>query len=253
MGLAYFSHNGKQIAFIDEGDGEPIVLVHGFASNFVTNWIGPGWVKTLTEAGYRVLALDNRGHGRSFKSHDPEDYYPAKMASDVTALLDHLGIRRAHVKGYSMGARISAFAALAQPGRVSSLVFGGLGINMVRGVGDWEPVAEALLTDDPQSITNKNALAFRAFADQTRSDRKALAACIKTSRELATPGQISSIEAPALVAVGTNDDIAGSPHALADLLPNGEAFDIEGRDHMLSVGDRRFKDKVISFLRENSI
>jgi pimeloyl-ACP methyl ester carboxylesterase len=253
MALAYFSHGGKQIAFIDEGEGEPIVLIHGFASNFVTNWIGPGWVKTLTDAGYRVLALDNRGHGRSFKSHDPDDYYPEKMASDTIALLDHLRIRRAHIKGYSMGARISAFVALAQPGRVASLVFGGLGINLVKGVGYWEPVAEALLTDEPETITDKNALAFRTFAEQTRSDRKALAACIQTSRELVTREQIRSIETPALVAVGTKDDIAGSARELADLLPNGVAFDIEGRDHMLSVGDRRFKEKVIGFLRENAL
>lgn len=253
MALAHFSHGGKQIAYVDEGEGPPIVLIHGFASNFVTNWIGPGWVKTLTGAGYRVLALDNRGHGRSFKSHDPEDYHPEKMASDAIALLDHLDIRRAHVKGYSMGARISAFVALQQPGRVASLVFGGLGINMVKGVGFWAPVAEALLADDPETITDKNALSFRVFADQTRSDRKALAACIETSRELISRERIGSIEVPTLVAVGTRDEIAGSPHALAELLPNGQAFDIEGRDHMLSVGDRRFKEKVLEFLRENPL
>lgn len=253
MALARFSHDGKEIAYIEEGDGEPVLLIHGFASNFVTNWIGPGWVKTLTEAGYRVIALDNRGHGRSFKSHDPEDYYPEKMATDAIALLDHLNIRRAHVKGYSMGAKIAAFVALAQPGRAASLVFGGLGINMVDGVGDWEPVAEALLAEDRESITDKNALAFRVFADQTRSDHKALAACIQTSRKSATREQIRTIEAPALVAVGTRDDIGGSPHPLAELLPRGTAFDIEGRDHMLSVGDRRFKEKVIEFLKENPL
>lgn len=253
MELARFSHDGKEIAFIEEGEGEPIVLIHGFASNFVTNWVGPGWVKTLADEGYRVIALDNRGHGRSFKSHDPADYHPEKMAGDAIALLDHLKIRRAHIKGYSMGARISAFVALAQPGRAASLVFGGLGINMVEGVGDWEPVARALLAKDRDSISDKNALAFRLFADQTKSDHRALAACIQTSRQAVTREQMRSIQAPALVAAGTRDDIAGSPHALAELLPNGTAFDIEGRDHMLSVGDRRFKERVLEFLRENPL
>lgn len=248
-----FSHDGQNIAFIDEGKGDPILLVHGFASTHEVNWIGPGWVETLLEAGYRVVALDNRGHGDSSKSHDPQDYTPEKMASDAAALLEHLDIRRAHVMGYSMGARIAAFLALANPEQVASLVFGGLGIGMIEGVGEWDIIADALLAEDPASVTHERGRMFRAFADQTKSDRQALAACISTSRALLSPEEVARIAHPVLVAVGTRDDIAGAPEPLAALLPQGEAFAIERRDHMRSVGDKTFKQRVLEFLRENPL
>ena len=141
-----FSHDGLNIAYFDEGDpsGDPILLIHGFASTANVNWVYPGWLKTLGDAGYRVIALDNRGHGASDKPHDPTVYHPPAMAGDAIALLDHLGIAEAHVMGYSMGARISAFLTLANPHRVRSLILGGLGIGMVTGVGEWDPIADAL-------------------------------------------------------------------------------------------------------------
>jgi pimeloyl-ACP methyl ester carboxylesterase len=251
--MQFFSHNGFDLAFIDQGEGDPVFLIHGFASTHYVNWVSPGWVKTLRDAGYRVVAFDNRGHGASSKSYNPVDYYPDMMASDAAALLDHLGIERAHVMGYSMGARIAAFLALDEPARVATLVFGGLGIGMVEGVGKWDPIAAALVAEDPSAITDPRGKQFRMFADQTRSDRQALAACIATSRELISELDIASISQPVLVAVGTEDDIAGSSEELAGLLPNGQSFAIEGRDHMLSVGDRTFKARVLEFLKEHPL
>lgn len=248
-----FSHDGFDIAFLDEGAGEPVLLIHGFASNHFVNWVSPGWVKTLRDAGYRVIALDNRGHGRSSKSHDTRDYTPGKMAEDAAALLDHLGVEKAHIMGYSMGSRLAAVLALAHPDQVATVIIGGLGVGMVEGVGAWDTIADALLAENPETISDERGRMFRAFADQTKSDRRALAACIETSRELLTPEQIGRISQPALVAVGTKDDIAGAPGPLAEMLPGGEAFAIERRDHMLSVGDKTFKARVLEFLGEHPL
>lgn len=255
--MSRFQHDGFDFAFIDRqperGTGQPVLLIHGFASNHFTNWVSPGWMKTLADAGYRLIAFDNRGHGETSKSYDKSAYTPQKMASDAVALLNHLEIETAHVMGYSMGARISAFMALAEPQRVATLVFGGLGIGMVDGVGDWDPIADALLADQPEQTTHPRGRAFRAFADQTKSDRRALAACIATSRELLTENDMARITQPTLIAVGTKDDIGGSAAELAVIMPNAVAFDIEGRDHMLAVGDKTFKARVLDFLSEHPL
>lgn len=243
-----FSSNGIEIAYLDEGSGEPVLLIHGFASNVGTNWVDTGWVKTLTDAGYRAIAYDNRGHGRSAKLYDQEDYGAPVMAEDARRLLDHLGIERAHVMGYSMGARIAAFLALAHPGRVRSLVFGGLGINMVRGVAGTGPVARALEAESIDDVTNPTARTFRAFAEQTQSDLKALAACIRSARAPITAEALGTLRCPVLVVVGDRDVIGGSPSELAALIPGGKALQLESRDHMKAVGDRTFKAAVLEFL-----
>src|SRR5262249_25065128 len=159
-------------AFIDQrpsADAEPVLLIHGFASSHMVNWVSPGWIKTLNDAGYRTVAFDNRGHGASTKSYDPADYTPQKLAGDASALADHLEISRAHVMGYSMGARIAAFLALAEPQQVATLIFGGLGAGLVDGVGDWDPIASALIAEDADSVSHPRGKSFRMFADQTKS------------------------------------------------------------------------------------
>jgi pimeloyl-ACP methyl ester carboxylesterase len=245
-----FQHDGVDIAFLDEGEGEPIVLVHGFASNAQVNWVYPGWVATLTRAGRRVIALDNRGHGASSKLYDPAAYHSARMADDVRALLDHLGLGRADVMGYSMGARITAFFAHAHPTRLRRAVLGGLGIRLVDGVGLPESIADALEAPTLSDVDDPMGRTFRAFAEQTRSDLEALAACIRGSRQTLDRDQVAAIDAPVLVAVGSKDDVAGAAAPLAALLPHGRALDIPGRDHMLAVGDKVFKEAVLGFLAE---
>ena len=249
VSMNVFSSDGVDIAYIVAGDGDPILLIHGFASNARTNWGDTSWIKFLTDNGFRVIALDCRGHGASAKLYDPEAYSGPVMAEDARRLLDHLGVARADVMGYSMGARIAAFLALAHPDRVRSAIFAGLGANMIRGIGDPRPIAAALLADDPGSIADPNARAFRRFADQTRSDRAALAACILASRDRIPGHELAALTMPVLVAVGTEDTIAGPAKPLADVIPKGEALDIPGRDHMKAVGDRVFKEGVRDFLR----
>ena len=244
-----------EIAYIDlppegEGKGDPILLVHGFASTHSVNWVGPSWTKTLTRAGYRVVAFDNRGHGRSEKFYAPSDYDTPKMAEDARGLLDHLGIERADVMGYSMGARISAYVALAHPDRVRSCLLGGLGIHLVEGVGLPLGIADAMEAPSLADLTDPTQRMFRAFAEANKQDLKALAACIRGSRQTLSRAEVAEIAMPVLVSVGTNDPIAGSPSELAALMPNARAFDIPGRDHNLAVGDRMHKEGVLAFLAE---
>ena len=247
--MPHFEHDGLRLSFIDEGEGPPILLVHGFASNMSMNWIGPGWVRHLTTLGYRVVAFDHRGHGASDKPHDPEAYAPSRMGADAVALLDHVGAADAVWMGYSMGARVSAFAALEHPSRVRALVLGGLGFGLVTGLDDAEGIAEALLAPSIEEVTGARGRMFRAFADKTGSDRRALAACISTSRQTLGADRVARIAQPTLVAVGTKDDLAGSPHQLAALMPNATALDIPNRDHMLATGDRTFMAAVADFLQ----
>ena len=247
-----FQNGDVEIAYLDEGEGEPIVLVHGFASTAAVNWVQPGWVQTLTKAGRRVVALDNRGHGASAKLYDPAAYHTRLTAEDVRALLNHLAIARADVMGYSMGARITAFLALAHPERVRSAILGGLGIHLVSDVGLPVSIADALEAPSLADVADPMGRMFRTFAEQTKSDLRALAACIRGSRQTLSADEVGRIAAPVMVAVGTKDPVAGSAHELAALLPHGRALDIPGRDHMLSVGDRVFKTGVIEFLRAQS-
>jgi pimeloyl-ACP methyl ester carboxylesterase len=248
--MARFANGGVEIAYLDEGDGDPIVLVHGFASTKEVNWVYPGWVTTLTRDGRRVIALDNRGHGASAKLYDPSAYHSATMADDVCSLLDHLKIERADVMGYSMGARIAAFLTVKHPERVRSAILGGLGIRLVEGVGLPESIADALEAPSLDDVRDPTGRVFRIFADQTKSDLRALAACIRGSRQTLSRSEVAAIRAPVLVAVGTKDQVAGSAQELAALIPGASALDVPDRDHMLAVGDKVFKQGVIDFLNQ---
>ena len=209
--MASFNHDGVEIAYLDEGEGEPIVLVHGFASTKEVNWVNPGWVATLTRAGRRAIALDNRGHGESTKLYDPADYHTAMMAEDVRALLDHLEHRarrrdglfdgRAHHRVPGDGAsRAHALGDLRRARHQAGA--------WRRPAGERSPTGmEAPSLDD---VTDPQSAACSAASrEQTKSDLRALAACIRGSRQTLTREQVAAIKLPVLVAVGTEDDGGG--------------------------------------------
>ncbi len=249
-----FDSDGVRIAYIDVpasgGTGDPVLLIHGFASNHAVNWVNTTWVRTLTQAGYRTIALDNRGHGESEKLYDPACYGSEDMAGDAVRLLDHLGIERADIMGYSMGARIAAHLALDHAVRVRSALIGGLGLHLVEGKGLPSGIAEALEAPAGAKAPNPTAAAFRTFAEQTRSDLRALAACIRGSRQTLSRAEIGQIEVPALVSVGTLDTVAGSGPGLAALMPNARSLALEGRDHSSAVGAKPHRDGVLAFLAD---
>ena len=215
-----FHHGAVEIAYLDEGEGDPIVLVHGFASTKNVNWVYPTWVSELKKSGRRVLAFDNRGHGESAKLYDPAAYEIAIMASDITALMDHLNIERADVMGYSLGSRMAAVLARSRPERLRSAIFGGIGIGLIEGGGPGENVA------------------------------RALAACLRGSRRLMRREEAAGIAVPVLIAVGTADEIAGSADALGKIIPGSRVLNIPNRDHMRAVGDKVYKSGVLDFLAQ---
>lgn len=244
-----FNSDGVSIAFIDEGQGEPVLLIHGFASNIRVNWAATGWTKALLDAGFRVIAFDHRGHGESEKIYDAARYSAPVMADDAARLLEHLGIARANVIGYSMGARVAAFLAIQRPDLVKKVVFAGLAERMISGVPGAEAIAEALEAPEPQQVTDVGARSFRVFADQTKSDRRALAACIRSSRVKIKPEALAAIRTPVLVVAGELDDVSGKVEPLVELIPGASGLTLPGKNHMSAVGDKTFKREVVSFFK----
>jgi pimeloyl-ACP methyl ester carboxylesterase len=245
-----FNSAGVEIAYSDEGDGQPVLLIHGFASNARVNWRDTGWIKTLLQAGYRVIAIDNRGHGASEKLYDSDKYLASMMADDAGRLLDHLGIAQAAVMGYSMGARISAFLTLQRPGQVSRVIFAGLAERMVSGVGGSDDIYAGLKAPSWRDIKNPTGRAFRLFAETTKSDLDALAACIRSSRIKIKPEALASITCPVLVVAGELDDISGPVQPLVDVIPQARGVVLPERNHMNAVGDAGYKKAVLAFLAE---
>jgi pimeloyl-ACP methyl ester carboxylesterase len=243
-----FNSAGVDIAYSDEGTGAPVLLIHGFASNARVNWQATGWIKTLFGAGYRVICIDNRGHGESEKLYDPQLYSASIMADDAARLLDHLHIERAAVMGYSMGARIAAFLTMQHPQKVSRVVFAGLAERMVLGVPGGDAISDGLLADDVRDVADTAARSFRIFAENTKSDLKALAACIRSSRVKIKADALAKIACPVLVVAGSEDTVSGPVQPLVDMIPGATGVTLPNRNHMNAVGDVGYKKAVLAFL-----
>lgn len=243
-----FNSDGVEIAYDVAGDGPPVLLIHGYASNSRINWGETGWVRVLTEAGHRVITMDNRGHGESQKLYDPAQYSAVIMADDGKRLLDHLNIQKADVMGYSMGARVTAFVLINHPERVRRAVLGGLAARMISGVPGSTDIAAAMEADDLAEVKDPQGRAFRIFAMRTGGDLKALAACIRSSRVKIKPEALAQITQPVLVAAGDKDELAGEIAPLVDAIPGSKGLLLPGKDHMGAVGDLLFKREVVKFL-----
>jgi pimeloyl-ACP methyl ester carboxylesterase len=253
--MASFQSGGLSLAYDDitpaAGALGAVVLVHGFAANRAEMWRRLGWLAALERAGYRTVALDLRGHGESAKPHDPAAYDEDDMAGDVLALIDHLGLDRPHLLGYSMGARLSLAAALAAPGRLDKLILGGVGGRLLTREPAPETamtMAQALTTPDPGGITDPILRGFRQFAENQGDDRVALAAFSQGRRGGLTPGALAAVAVPALVVAGTRDELAGDPQALADAIPGAKAVSLPACDHFSAIPHALFKAAVFDFL-----
>jgi pimeloyl-ACP methyl ester carboxylesterase len=241
----FTSFDGLELAYLDAGEGDPVVLLHGFAADHYSNWVATGVVDALVSAARRVIALDARGHGASAKRHDPRAYANDAMVRDVQSLFDHLSLVDVDVVGYSMGSIVAGRLAPREP-RVRSLVLGGVG-------GDWGDqrpldvvaIADALEKDDPSGIDSRLASAFRNFVDHTGADRLALAA-LQRSREGETT-DVSAISVPTLILAGDADQLAGSAEALARRIPGAISRTLDG-NHLSVVRDPQFSQSIVTFV-----
>lgn len=250
-----FTHAGLHLSYLDNGQQShdvPVVMLHGFTASAATNWLNSGWMAELTRAGRRVIALDARGHGDSDKPYDSA-YYPSNvMMEDSIALMQILGFSQADFVGYSMGARMSAFAAIKYPNKVRKLLLGGLGINLKKGIGRSEPIAEALLAEDLKLVKNRHARRFRRLAELGGNDLTALAHCILSSRQQITAVDLNKITAETLIMVGDDDDTGGNPFELAPYINNSRAIEITGCHHFNALTHPEFRSTGVQFILGNA-
>jgi pimeloyl-ACP methyl ester carboxylesterase len=242
-----FDSDGVRLHYEVHGpeDGAPLVVVHGFASDYRLNWVGTRWQEALVGAGFRVLGLDCRGHGHSDKPHDSAAYAIGIMGRDVTRLLDHLEVPAAAYLGYSMGARIGLQVVMDSPGRVQRAVLGGIGAS--GSIRSADAIAEAFLRGEPGD--DPIAQSFYRFASaRATNDLTALAACIRGLQPQWDPDRLSTIHTPILVVAGDRDELAPDAPELVELIPSSRLVTIPGRDHMGAVPAREFKQAAIDFL-----
>ena len=239
----WFDSNGLRLRYVEAGAGVPIVLVHGYTRSLESNWIGPGVFADLSK-DHRVIAYDMPGHGKSEKAYEPSAY--RDMATDPIRLMDHLGIKRAHLIGYSMGGGVVAKAAVTHPERVMTVILGGHS-----GYREWEPEdeklyegwARELATDVPfrslvsrpgltgSKPTEEQVLASSA-ALAAENDVKALAALARGGLKglYMTRAEAASIKVPMLMIYGTVDCVACGKE-MQTILPSARLVTIEGATH----------------------
>ena len=254
--MACFQSAGLTLAYDDirpaGAESGTVVLVHGFATNRAENWRRLGWLGAFERKGWRTVALDLRGHGESDKPHDPALYARADMAGDIIALMDHLGLKRADLMGYSLGAHLCLGAALSRPDRFANLILGGVGARMLPGgaAPTVSPMTmgQAMRAEDPAAITDPILRGFRQFADDQGEDRLALAACAEGVATAPSRDDLSALAIPTVVIAGSRDEIAGDPQALADAIPGARAVSLPACDHFSAIPHALFKAAVFDFL-----
>ena len=255
--MATFSSGGVNIAYDDlqpaGGAAGTVLMVHGFATSRAENWKRLGWYSAFERKGWRAIAFDHRGHGESDKPLDPDAYSRPNMLADIINLLDHLGVERVELLGYSMGAHLSMQTALQHPGRVNNLILGGIGGKTLEPPKPREEgamtMAQAMLAEDPKAITDKTLRGFRLFAEQQGENLAALAACSQ-GRGAAPigPDDLFGLRVPTLVVAGSLDQMAGDPQALADAIPGAKSVTLPNCDHFTAIPHALFKAAVFDFL-----
>lgn len=234
----------------DEGD-PTVVVVHGFASSARDNWVNTGWVRDLTRAGYRVLAVDQRGHGLSDKPHDPAAYRPRALAADIEVVLDTYLVDQAYYVGYSLGARVGWEVAQDFAGRIERVVLGGVPDGVPLARLDLDQVRTHI--EDGTPVSDPVTQNYIALAERvTGNDLRALLAIAEGMRSSRTvdPDPAHAPDQPVLFATGSKDAILEGSKALAAACAQGRFVEIPGRHHFNTPGARAFREAAIAFLDE---
>jgi pimeloyl-ACP methyl ester carboxylesterase len=255
-----FDSNGVKIHYLVEGRGEPVLLIHGFTVNAQSQWAAPGVLKALAK-DHRVIALDNRGHGKSGKPHDPKQY-GSEMAEDAVRLLDHLKIRKAHVVGYSMGAMIACKLLVTHPDRLLSVTLGGAGgvreeagprrydvlaESLEQGKG-FGPLIEALTPAGKPRPTQAQIQEINRRLG-AGNDTKALAAVLRGMKGLAVADdQLKANRVPTLALIGEIDPLKKGVDDLKGRLANLQVVVIGGADHITAFARPEFVQELRGFL-----
>jgi pimeloyl-ACP methyl ester carboxylesterase len=251
--VAVLGVGGVDISYTDQGSGDGVVLVHGFAASTQENWSKAGWVSMLTRANRRVVTVDLRGHGASAKLYDPAAYALSIMANDVLAVVEHLQIKKPDLIGFSLGARVVLELLRQRGDRFLLGVLCGVGDLLINPRTDRDPEAfpAAMEAASADQVTDDMARRFRLFAEAQAQDLKALAACTRglNASSAGWPREtLAAIKNETLVVAGSSDDLAGSPEALAACFPNAKGKHIPGCGHMDCLTQPMFKAAVMDFL-----
>lgn len=246
---------GLRIATYSWGelDDPVVVVVHGFASSTKDNWVATGWVRDLLRAGYRVIGLDQRGHGASDKPHDSHDYDLRQLAGDVETVLDTYLVDDALYVGYSLGARVGWEVIQDIAPRIPRAILGGVpdGIPLARL--DIDQVRAYV--DDGMPVTDRVTQNYIALTERVPgNDLRALLAIARGMRESKTvdPDPAHAPQQPVLFATGSEDAIIPGSRALAAATPQGRFLEIPGRHHFNAPGSRVFREQAIAFLQEET-
>jgi pimeloyl-ACP methyl ester carboxylesterase len=244
---------GHRIATYSWGDDDlpTAIVVHGFASNTRDNWVNTGWVRDLLRAGYRVLALDQRGHGLSDKPHEPPAYDLRQLAGDVEAVLDTYLVDEALYIGYSLGARVGWEVVQDIAPRIPRAVLGGVpdGIPLARLDLDQVQAHAEHGTPVTDAVTQNYIRLTERVAGNDLRALLAIAGGLRASKQI-DPDATHAPQQPVLFATGSLDAIIEGSKALAAACPQGRFLEIPDRHHFNAPGSRVFRQAAIEFLTE---
>lgn len=243
MPYATNGHDGARVYFEDEGGaGAPVILHDGFADSVqdLREWV---LADALASEGFRVMFADHRGHGRSDKPHDPAAYTIPLRVADAVAILDRLGIERAHFVGRSWGGRLCFGIGEHAPERVRSLVIGGNQPYAWPESPISRTVGQALAAAREQLSSEPLVRAFEAFwniefpsPQRERlldNDPLALhAAWSAAMAEGAISADLGRWQVPCLIFIGAADaDFLEGARRAAEEIPDAELLMLEEADH----------------------